>query len=88
VDETRTLIDSPHRIPHRQCNTFRWERAANYAATEGATAPETLRSTDHMKDKMLESGLLVKGPADGVNLSGPTGQQAARKTASPYSVYG
>jgi len=27
------------------------------AATEGATAPETLRSMDHLKDKMLESGL-------------------------------
>jgi len=28
----------------------------NHEATEGATAPETLRSKDHLKDKMLESG--------------------------------
>jgi len=28
------------------------------AATEGATAPETLRSTDRLKDKTLESGPL------------------------------
>jgi len=28
----------------------------NHKATEGATAPETLRSKDHLKDKMLESG--------------------------------
>ena len=30
----------------------------NHRVTEGATAPETLRSTDHLRDKMLESGPL------------------------------
>ena len=41
------------------------------AATEGATAPETLRSTDRLDVNTLESGSpcmgMVKGPADGVS---------------------
>jgi len=50
------MIDRGLRIQHSFALTFKWERAANKAATEGATAPETLRSQDHLKDKMLESG--------------------------------
>jgi len=51
------------------------ERVQNIAAAEDATAPETLRQNGPLKDKTLESGLLLTGhqpkdgesPADGVS---------------------
>ncbi|CAM3715433.1 hypothetical protein LIHA111178_04700 [Litorimonas haliclonae] len=77
-----------------ECGESPCERGA---ATEGATAPETLRSTDRLDVNTLESGSpcvgMVKDPADGVsgsclktasvNLSGPKRQQVALPAVYP-----
>ncbi len=55
------MIDSFANLAHCVAVTSAWERVANNATTEGATAPETLRSRDRTDDKTLESGFLVKG---------------------------